>query len=39
MLQLFDLIVAKVDLNVRLLSEEERASMEAIAALMWGGGV
>jgi hypothetical protein len=32
MLQLFDLSVAKLDLNVGLFSEEERASMGAMAA-------
>jgi hypothetical protein len=32
MLQLFHLSVAKVDLNVGLFSEEERASAEAMAA-------
>jgi hypothetical protein len=37
MLQLFHLSVAKVDLDVGLLSEEERASVGAMAALMWGG--
>jgi hypothetical protein len=39
MLQLFHLSVAKVDLNVGLLSEEEGASAGAMAASMWGGGV
>jgi hypothetical protein len=38
MLQLFHLSVAKVDLNVELLSEEEKASAGAMAASMWGGG-
>ena len=38
MLQLFHLSVAKVDLDVRLLSEEERANVGAMVAAMWGGG-
>ena len=38
MLQLFHLNVAKIDLDVGLLSEEERASTGAMAASMWGGG-
>jgi hypothetical protein len=37
MLQSFHLSVAKVDLDVELLNEEERASVGAMAALMWGG--
>ena len=36
MLQLFNLSVAKVDLDVGLLSDEEGASTGAMAALMWG---
>jgi hypothetical protein len=39
MLQLFHLSVAKVDLNVGLLSEEEGASAGAMTASMWGGDV
>ena len=38
MLQLFPLSVAKIDLDVGLLSEKERASMGAIAASIWEGG-
>jgi hypothetical protein len=37
-LQLFHLSIAKVDLDVGLLSEEERASLGAMAVSMWGGG-
>jgi hypothetical protein len=37
-LQLFYLSVVKVDLDVALLSEKERASAGAMAASMWGGG-
>jgi hypothetical protein len=37
-LQLVHLSVAKVDLDIELLSEEERASVRAMAASMWGGG-
>ena len=39
MLHLFNLSVAKVDLDVGLLSEEERASAGAMAVLMWGGDI
>ena len=35
MLHLFNLSVAKVDLDVGLLSEEDRASVGAMAASMW----
>jgi hypothetical protein len=38
MLQLFHLSIAKVDLDVGLLSEEERPSLGAMVVLMWGGG-
>ena len=38
MLQLFHLSVAKVDIDVGLLSEEERASAGVMAASMWGRG-
>ena len=38
MLQLVHLSVAKLDLDVGLLSEEERASAGAMTASMWGAG-
>jgi hypothetical protein len=38
MLQLFHLSVAKVDLHVGLLSEQERASAGAMSSSMWVGG-
>jgi hypothetical protein len=38
MLQLFHLNIAKIDLDVGLLSEEERASVGSMAASIWGGG-
>ena len=37
-LQLFHLSVVKADLDVGLLSEEERACVGAMAASMWGEG-
>jgi hypothetical protein len=39
MLQSFHLSVAKVDLDVGLLSKEERASAGAMTMSIWGGGV
>jgi hypothetical protein len=39
MLQLFHLSVAKVDLDVGLLSEEEISSVGAMTMSIWGGGV
>jgi hypothetical protein len=38
MLQLFYLSISKVDLDVGLLSEKERASLGAMTVSMWGGG-
>jgi hypothetical protein len=38
MLQLFYLSIAKIDMDVGLLSKEERASAGAMAASMRGGG-
>ena len=38
MFQLFYVIVVKLDLDVGLLSEEERASAGAMTTSMWGGG-
>jgi hypothetical protein len=35
----FYLSVTKVDLDVGLLSDEERASAGAMTTSMWGGGV